>query len=100
MVENSLLEWLLLQAPVVIVMGVGIWWLARRYTDITEKLEKSQDEKASMAQDMIEFVKIIKEDRDKEKYEKDREMLEIMRDIQLHNQENINLMKIFINKEK
>lgn len=96
--ETSLLDWLLLQAPVVVVMGIVIWWLQKRYVNTTAKLEVSQDQKASMAQDMIEFIKIIKEDRDKEKYEKDKEMLSIMRDIQEHNRENINLMKRVIEK--
>lgn len=27
---ETLLEWLLLQAPVVVVMGVVIWWLAKQ----------------------------------------------------------------------
>lgn len=44
MVEGGITQWLMQQAPVVVVMGLVIWWLARLYLseraynkEITEK---------------------------------------------------------------
>lgn len=40
--------WLLQQAPVVVCMGVVIWWLAKRYSDKDTQLE-------SLAKDFIQL---------------------------------------------
>jgi len=47
--ENGLLNWLLEQAPVIVVMGVAIWWLAKR-------LVKSEEEKDSLANSVIKIT--------------------------------------------
>lgn len=94
MAETALLSDLLyVQAPVVIVLGLCVWWLQIRYLKSQEKLEKSQDEKSAMARDMIQFVKVIKEDRDKEKIEKDNEMLNIMRGEQENNKKILDALQ-------
>lgn len=41
--------WLLEQAPVIVVMGVVIWWLAKR-------LVKSESEKDEMSKDVIKIT--------------------------------------------
>lgn len=79
--ETVITDWLSIQAPVIVVMGAVIYWLQSRYIKTQDKLEKSQEEKSGMAQDMLEFVKIIKEDRDKDKQDKDKEMVSILREI-------------------
>ncbi len=40
--------WLLQQAPVIVVMGVVIWWLAKKYTDKDKQLE-------TLAKDFIQL---------------------------------------------
>jgi len=47
--ENGMLNWLLEQAPVIVVMGVAIWWLAKR-------LVKSEDEKDNLANSVIKLT--------------------------------------------
>jgi predicted nucleic acid-binding Zn-ribbon protein len=47
--ENiNIWNWLIQQAPVVIVMGIVIWWLAKR-------LEKAEDEKDLLSKDVIKI---------------------------------------------
>jgi hypothetical protein len=42
-------SWLLDQAPVIVVMGVVIWWLAKRLT-------KAEDEKKELAANVIKLT--------------------------------------------
>ncbi len=42
-------SWLLEQAPVIVVMGIVIWWLAKR-------LVKSESEKDEMAKEVIKIT--------------------------------------------
>jgi hypothetical protein len=42
-------SWLLDQAPVIVVMGVVIWWLAKRLT-------KAEDEKNELAANVIKLT--------------------------------------------
>ena len=46
--------WLLEQAPVIIVMGVIIWWL-------TKRLEKAEEEKDTLAKDVIKLTTLWEE---------------------------------------
>ena len=40
--------WLIQQSPVIVVMGVVIWWLAKKYTDKDKQLE-------TLAKDFIQL---------------------------------------------
>lgn len=51
-------EWLLQQAPVIVVMGVVIWWLAKGYV-------KSQQEKEQLSKDVIKLATLWEEKADK-----------------------------------
>jgi len=46
---NEGISWLLDQAPVIAVMGVVIWWLAKRLT-------KAEDEKNELAANVIKLT--------------------------------------------
>jgi hypothetical protein len=46
---DSLIVWLLQQAPVIIVMGVVIYWLSNRYS-------KSEDQKNELAKNVIKLT--------------------------------------------
>lgn len=46
--------WLLQQSPVIVVMGVVIWWLVKR-------LEKAQDEKDLLSKDVVKLTTIWEE---------------------------------------
>lgn len=47
--ESSIYKWLLEQAPVIIVMGIGITWLAK-------KLTKSEQEKQDLAKEVVKSM--------------------------------------------
>lgn len=47
-------KWLLQQAPVVVVMGVVIWWLAKR-------LMKAEEEKDTLSRDVVKLTTIWEE---------------------------------------
>ena len=51
-------SWLLQQAPVIVVMGVVIWWLAKR-------LVKSEDEKDLLSKDVIKISTLWESKADK-----------------------------------
>ena len=55
-------QWLLQQAPVVVVMGVVIWWLAKR-------LEKCSDEKDILSKDVVKLTTLWEEKSDSHKDE-------------------------------
>lgn len=46
--EGTIWNWLIEQAPVVIVLGIVIYWLAKRYTDKDKQLE-------TLAKDFIQL---------------------------------------------
>ena len=56
--ETGLLTWLLEQAPVVVILGVVIWWLQKRYT-------KAIEHKDSLAKDVIKLTTLWEEKNDK-----------------------------------
>ena len=71
--------WLLEQAPVIVLMGVVIWWLAKR-------LIKSQSEKDELAKDVIKVATLWEEKSEKleENSTKTKEqILELLRDIKM-----------------
>lgn len=82
--EPTLVNWLVQQAPVVVVMGAAIWWLAK-------KLNKAESEKDEMAKEVIKLTALWEEKNDKidaksekldEKNTKNTEqILELLRDI-------------------
>jgi len=51
---TEITTWLLQQAPVVAVMGVVIYWLAKR-------LEKAQDDKDLLSKDVVKLTTIWEE---------------------------------------
>lgn len=71
--------WLLEQAPVIIVMGVIIWWL-------TKRLEKAEEEKDSLAKDVIKLTTLWEEKSDqlnKHGEKLSEQVLELLQDIRL-----------------
>lgn len=54
--EATLVEWLMGQAPLVIVLGVVIWWLVRRYEESLKKIEEVNTEKTSLARDVVKIT--------------------------------------------
>ncbi|PZR18858.1 MAG: hypothetical protein DI539_16090 [Flavobacterium psychrophilum] len=63
--------WLLQQAPVVVVMGIVIWWLAKR-------LEKAQDEKDVLSRDVVKISVLWQEQSDNGK---DEEIIKLLTEI-------------------
>ena len=79
--------WLLEQAPVIVLMGVVIWWLAKR-------LMKSENEKDELAKEVIKVATLWEEKSDKMEESGDKtkeQILELLRDIKM-------LVKGIINK--
>jgi len=82
----ELVEWLIQQAPVVVVMGAAIFWLAK-------KLNKSEEDKDELAKKVIELATLWEEKSDKieENHEKQRvrderghdKILDLLHDIKL-----------------
>lgn len=60
--ETGVLNWLLQQAPVIIVMGVVIWWLAKRY-------ESSEKDKTELAKEFIQLMVSVESKMDLDKYD-------------------------------
>ena len=72
-------KWLLEQAPVIVLMGVVIFWLAK-------KLNKSEKEKDDLAKEVIKLATLWEEKSDKmeEGVDKTKEqILEFLRDIKM-----------------
>jgi hypothetical protein len=84
--DPTIVSWLVQQAPVVVVMGVIIWYLAK-------KLNKAESEKDEMAKDVIKLTVLWEEKSDKldakaakqsEKSAADsQQILELLREIKL-----------------
>jgi hypothetical protein len=55
-------SWLIEQAGLVVVMGVVIWWLAKRY-------EKVEDEKGELAKEVIKLMVNVENKMDGDKNE-------------------------------
>jgi len=71
--------WLIEQAPVIVLMGVVIYWLANR-------LNKSETEKDELSKDVIKVATLWEEKSDKigDASEKTKEqILELLRDIKM-----------------
>lgn len=56
--QESLLSWLVQQAPVIVVMGAAIYWLAK-------KLNKTESDKDELAKDVIKLTTLWEEKSDK-----------------------------------
>lgn len=56
--DPGISAWLVEQVPVVVIMGVVIWWLARR-------LEKIEQQKNTLAESMIKLTTLYEEKVDK-----------------------------------
>ncbi|MDG3581765.1 hypothetical protein [Galbibacter pacificus] len=63
-------QWLVQQAPVVVVMGVAIYYLAK-------KLTKAEDDKDTLAKDVIRLTAIW-EERLNDSKEADKEILNVL----------------------
>jgi cytochrome c-type biogenesis protein CcmH/NrfF len=77
MPEAQVGSWLLEQAPVIVVMGIVIWWLAKR-------LVKSETEKDEMAKDVIKITTLWESKADKMSDEDEatkREIISLLHDI-------------------
>jgi hypothetical protein len=56
--DVNIINWLLQQAPVVVVMGAAIYWLANR-------LKKAENDKDELAKDVIKLTTLWEEKSDK-----------------------------------
>lgn len=57
MEEMSVLKYLLQQAPIVVFMGVVIWWLAKRYEKKDQQCEKLSIDIISLASHWEEWLR-------------------------------------------
>lgn len=72
-IESTLITWLVDQAGLVVLMGVVIWWLAKRY-------EKAEQEKSDLAKEVIKLTVAYETKLDNDK-EKDAELKQILHEI-------------------
>lgn len=82
----NLLNWLVQQAPVVVVMGAAIWWLAKRLT-------KAENDKDDLAKDVIKLTALWEEKSDRIEQKRDKsdekitmvneQILELLREIKM-----------------
>jgi hypothetical protein len=56
--DVNIINWLLQQAPVVVVMGAAIYWLA-------DRLKKAENDKDELAKDVIKLTTLWEEKSDK-----------------------------------
>jgi len=85
-VAPEILSWLVQQAPVIVVMGAAIYWLAK-------KLNKAETDKDDLAKDVIKLTTLWEEKSDKIDAKSDKidernlklteQILELLRDIKL-----------------
>lgn len=68
---TNIWEWLIQQAPVIVVMGIVIYWLAKR-------LDKCQNQKDALAEDVVKVTTLWEEKADKDKSE---QIIELLREI-------------------
>tara|TARA_R110000796_G_scaffold11198_5_gene37389 strand:+ start:15383 stop:15664 length:282 start_codon:yes stop_codon:yes gene_type:complete len=74
---SGLLTWLVEQAPVVVVLGVVIYWLQK-------KLNKAEIDKDSLAKDVIKLTTLWEEKSDKMENRNEKtnnQILDLLRDI-------------------
>jgi capsid portal protein len=75
--ETNIWQWLIQQAPVIVVMGVVIYWLAQR-------LVKAEDQKDLLSKDVVKLTTIWEEkyakDSDKDN-EKSNEVIKLLGEI-------------------
>jgi len=62
-------EWLFTQSPVMILAGIGMWWLAKRYDKANDKLDErtekmivNNEKTASLLKDLLEDIPNIRTD--------------------------------------
>lgn len=72
-VNSDLSSWLIQQAPVVVVMGVVVYWLAKRY-------EKAEQDKSDLAKEVIKLTVAYETKLDNDK-EKDAEIKALLTEI-------------------
>jgi len=80
--EQSIINWLLLQAPVVVVLGFVVRWLAIKYEKSEDKKMELAQEKMDLAQDVIKLTVAYenKLDTDKDKSEEIKKILQEIRE--------------------
>ena len=71
--DPSVLSWLVQQAPVVVIMGIVIWWLARR-------LEKAEDDKDTLSKDVVKVTVLWEEKASKDGTKND-EIIKLLTEI-------------------
>lgn len=71
--DSNLMSWLLQQSPVIIIMGIVIYWLAKRY-------ERSENDKSELAKEVIKLTVAYETKLDSDK-EKDAEIKAILIEI-------------------
>lgn len=70
---TNIWEWLIQQAPVIVVMGIVIYWLAKR-------LDKCQNQKDALAEDVVKLTTLW-EEADNSKNEQILSLLREIKDI-------------------
>ena len=71
--DTNITGWLVQQAPVIVVMGVVVWWLAKRY-------EKAENDKSELAKEVIKLTVAYETKLDSDK-EKDQEIKALLTEI-------------------
>lgn len=71
--DSGLTSWLVEQAGTIVVMGVVIWWLAKRY-------EKAENDKTELAKEVIKLTVAYETKLDSDK-EKDAEIKHLLTEI-------------------
>lgn len=80
--EQSIVNWLFLQAPVVVVLGFAVRWLSIRYEKSEDEKMQLAKEKMDLAQDVIKLTVAYenKLDTDKDKSEEIKQILQEIRE--------------------
>lgn len=71
--DPAISTWLIEQSPVIVIMGVVIWWLAKR-------LEKTEEQKETLSKDVIK-LSTLWEDKVDKGMERESQILDLLREI-------------------
>lgn len=55
--EKDILSWLVDQAPVIVVLGIAIWWLAKRLEKKEAELKQAIDRKEEEIRDLQKYAR-------------------------------------------
>lgn len=56
MPEATLVQWLMGQAPIIVVLGAVLWWMKGKYEEAVKKIDTVNEEKANLARDVVKIT--------------------------------------------